>query len=97
MTILLSSPTAHKYVGLSTDSKPKNVMEGSIYHAVDTGEYWVYHNFIWELDLSLATVLEAITSSIGQYQAENATLICLMEQVLLELKAANEANGIEVS
>ena len=97
MTVLLSSPTAHRYIGSSTDSKPENVMEGSTYHAVDTGEYWVYHNFIWELDLSLATVLEAMTSNIGQYQAENTVLICLMEQVLLELKAANEANGIEVS
>lgn len=97
MTVLLSSSTAHKYIGLSTDTKPENVAEGSTYHAVDTGEYWVYHNFTWELDLSLVTVLDAVTSSIGQYQTENTVLICLLEQVLLELKAANEAKGIEVS
>ena len=51
----------HKnYIGLSSDSKPENVLEGSTYHAVDTGEQWVFHDGMWELDLRLTAALEAV-------------------------------------
>lgn len=59
MTVLIKG-IAKDYIGLSTDSKPENVMEGSTYHAVDTGECWVYHDLMWELDLRLAIALRTV-------------------------------------
>ena len=81
----------HNYIGISADIKPVNgVSPGSYFYETDTGLiYRMHEGGQWNNDKS-------VTLSIGQYQAENAILIRLMEQVLLELKAANAANGIEV-
>ena len=46
------------YIGLSSDSKPENVAEGSTFHAVDTGEHWVYHDLMWEMDLTNARAMQ---------------------------------------
>ena len=43
---------SNEYIGLSSDDKPENVAEGSTYHSVDTGECWVYHDLMWEIDYS---------------------------------------------
>ena len=55
---LVVSP--NHYIGLSSDNRPENVAEGSTFHAIDTGEIWVYHSLMWEVDLRLATALEAV-------------------------------------
>ena len=46
------------YIGLSSDSKPENVAEGSTYHAVDTGEHWIYHDLMWETDYTIARAMQ---------------------------------------
>lgn len=43
-----------RFIGVSTDDKPTAPPEGSTFHAVDTGEQWVFHDDMWELDLRLA-------------------------------------------
>ena len=82
----------HNYIGLSIDTKPTSgVRIGSYFFETDTGLTFRLHlGEQWHND-------NTATLSIGRYQAENTALINLMEQVLLELKAANEANGIEVT
>ena len=84
--------TIHVYTGLSTDTKPlSGVRLGSIFRERNTGlEYRLTAGGNWEIDKS-------VPLSIAQYQSGTADLRELMEQILLELKAANEANGIEVS
>ena len=52
MTVLLRGGEAKEYIGLSSDDKPMNVAEGSTYHSVDTGEHWVFHDLMWEMDLT---------------------------------------------
>ena len=46
------------YVGLSSDSRPESVAEGSTYHAVDTGEPWIYHDGMWEVDNRLVWAMQ---------------------------------------
>lgn len=53
--------TYFKFQGLSTDDKPMDVQEGARFHAVDTGEEYVFHDGMWEPDLRLARALEMIT------------------------------------
>ena len=43
--------TIQRFHGLSTDDKPETPPEGSTYHAVDTGEEYVFFDGMWELDL----------------------------------------------
>jgi len=50
--------TIQTFQGLSTDDKPTSPPEGSTYHAVDTGEQFVFYDGMWELDLRLTTALE---------------------------------------
>lgn len=51
-----------RWQGLSTDDKPASVAtdipEGSTFHSVDTGEMWVYHQGMWELDRRLAALTD---------------------------------------
>ena len=91
MAILLVA-TIHVYSGLSTDAKPlSGVRHGSKFHELDTGlTYRLSASRSWEIDKS-------IPLSIAHYQAGTTELRGLLEQMLLELRAANEANGIEVS
>lgn len=55
MTVYLET-TIQRWNGLSTDDKPIStstftVKEGSTFHAIDTGEEFVFHNDMWTQDL----------------------------------------------
>lgn len=50
--------TTETYQGLSTDDKPMEVHEGSTFHAVDTGEEYVFMDGMWEQDLRRITALK---------------------------------------
>ena len=53
--------TKKHFQGDSTDDKPlTDVPEGSTFHTVDTGEEFVYHNGMWELDLRSIRVLDGV-------------------------------------
>jgi hypothetical protein len=44
--------TIQRWNGLSSDDKPSvGVREGSTFHAIDTGEEFIFHNNMWEQDL----------------------------------------------
>jgi hypothetical protein len=49
--------TIQNFHGLSTDAKPVSPPEGSTFHAVDTGEAYVYYDGTWEQDLRLIYAL----------------------------------------
>jgi hypothetical protein len=51
MTVREEGSRRERYMGLSTDDKPSAPPEGSSYHSVDTGDVWIFHNGMWELDL----------------------------------------------
>lgn len=59
MTVQVIVNPTH-YQGLSGDTKPASPPAGSTYHAVDTGEEWVYLDGMWERDLRLAKALEIV-------------------------------------
>ncbi len=88
MTVKLIS-TIQRFIGLSTDAKPDNAPEGSTFAETDTGRDWVFNDG-WIEDL--ATNLSA-----GRAIRLNSELRYLTEQTYLEVRAANQANGIEVS
>lgn len=51
MTVCLET-VIQRWNGLSSDDKPsEGVREGSTFHAIDTGEEFVFHNNMWEQDL----------------------------------------------
>jgi len=55
MTVCLET-VIQRWNGLSTDDKPittatVTVSEGSTFHAIDTGEEFIYHNDMWAQDL----------------------------------------------
>lgn len=51
MTIALIA-TINRYEGLSTDIKPMtDIREGSTFHMIDTGEVYLFHVGMWEVDL----------------------------------------------
>ena len=52
--------TIQRFQGLSTDTKPLSPPEGSTFHAVDTGEQYVFYNDTWEQDLRLIAALQAV-------------------------------------
>ena len=53
--------TIYKWNGASTDIKPSTgVTEGSTFHCVDTGEEYIYHNGMWEVDLRLRNALKEV-------------------------------------
>jgi hypothetical protein len=50
-----------RWTGVSSDIKPSSgVPEGSTYHYIDTGEKYIYHNGMWEEDLSLRNALKEV-------------------------------------
>jgi len=59
MTVLIKNDRAVDYIGLSSDKLPINVIEGSTFHKVDTGELLVSHDGIWEQDLRLFFAIQA--------------------------------------
>ena len=53
--------TISRWNGASSDIKPSSgVQEGSTFHAVDTGEEYIYHNGMWVEDLRLRYALRTI-------------------------------------
>ena len=48
---VIKMATIQTFQGLSTDAKPTTPPEGSTFHAVDTGELYVYYDGLWEDDL----------------------------------------------
>jgi hypothetical protein len=52
--------TINRYQGLSTDALPESPPEGSTFHAIDTGEEYIYYDGTWEQDLRLITALKAV-------------------------------------
>ena len=40
-----------RWNGHSSDEKPTSAPEGSEFHAVDTGEEFIFHNGMWVQDL----------------------------------------------
>jgi len=43
--------TKQRWNGASMDEKPTDAPEGSEFHAVDTGEEFIFHNGMWVQDL----------------------------------------------
>lgn len=65
MTVLIRVAGAKDYIGLSSDSKPMNVAEGSTYFSVDPGilglqEHWVFHDLMWEIDYAKMGAAQAV-------------------------------------
>jgi len=59
MTVCLETKKL-RWNGLSTDAKPDEAPEGSEYHAVDTGEQYIYYDGMWVRDLRLMTAIQAV-------------------------------------
>ena len=60
MTVQLMT-TIYRWNGISSDEKPNSgVTEGSTFHYVDTGEEFIYHNGMWEVDLRLRNALKEV-------------------------------------
>ena len=51
--------TIERYQGLSTDAMPVDPPEGSTFHAVDTGEEFIYFDGTWEKDMRRIAALSA--------------------------------------
>jgi len=49
-----------KFQGLSTDTKPTDVADGATFHVIDTGEQFVFHDGMWELDLRSTRAASAL-------------------------------------
>jgi hypothetical protein len=49
-----------KYVGLSSDIKPSDAEENAIFHVIDTGDQYVFHDGTWEDDLRLIKALRMV-------------------------------------
>jgi hypothetical protein len=60
MAVTLSDNTGKRLQGLSTDDKPMDVSDGSTFHAIDTGEEYIFHDGMWEKDLRLIAALGAV-------------------------------------
>jgi len=45
---------------ISSDAKPESPPEGSTLHIIDTGEKQIFHDGMWEDDLSLIYAFNAI-------------------------------------
>ena len=51
--------TIKRFNGVSSDLKPEDPPEGSTLHFIDTGEKFIFHNEMWEDDLSLIYAINA--------------------------------------
>ena len=49
MTVVLQV-NVQRWNGHSSDEKPASASEGSEFHAVDTGEEFIFHNGMWVED-----------------------------------------------
>ena len=83
--------TIFRYVGTSLDAKPTSgVTVGSTFQELDTGNNYVFSaQKIWELD-------KAAALSVGEYREGVKEIRLLLENIYLEIQAANLANDIEV-
>ena len=48
------------YQGLSSDPKPTGAGNGALFHVVDTGEVYVFHDGTWTPDLRLTRALKNV-------------------------------------
>lgn len=69
MAVQCVSKTTSQYIGLSSDIKPSYAINGSTFHAVDTGELYVYFDGMWEDDLRLVNAVK-----LANWEADLATL-----------------------
>lgn len=82
--------TIKRWQGLSADVKPStDIPVGSTFDELDTGKKFKWIGYTWIEDLS-----EVLT--IGKAIEINNETRQIAEQILLEVQAANIANGIEV-
>lgn len=58
MTVSLIT-TIQRWAGFSTDVKPTDAKEGATFHAVDTGEEYVYHDGVWVQDMRRINAIKA--------------------------------------
>jgi len=58
MTVKLET-NIQRFNGVSSDDKPESPPEGSTFHAIDTGEKQIFHDGMWEDDLSLIYAFNA--------------------------------------
>lgn len=80
--------TIGRYEGVSMDIKPTDdIKEGSWLHELDTGRRFKMTSGVWVEDFA-----ESLTT--GRAIQLNNELRGLAEKILLEVQAANRANGI---
>lgn len=60
MAVRAIGATYNKFQCTSTDEKPLDVADGATMHVIDTGEEFVFHNGMWELDLRSIRVLDGV-------------------------------------
>lgn len=60
MAVTAAGGTYYHLQGLSTDDKPLDVQDGATFHVIDTGEMYVFHDGMWEVDLRQARALGAL-------------------------------------
>lgn len=60
MSITLSDNTGKRYQGVSSDIKPSDVADGTIFHVIDTGKVYLFHDGMWVEDLRDIYVAEHI-------------------------------------
>ena len=53
--------TVQRYIGLSTDSKPDAIYNGSEFYEADTGQKFIWYDGNWVEDLSF---IKAITDAL---------------------------------
>ncbi len=49
MIYLAARPELYVIVGLSSETKPTNVVSNSVFLEVDTGDWWIYTAAVWSL------------------------------------------------
>jgi hypothetical protein len=60
MAVVMATATDQTYQGLSSDPKPTGAGNGAIFHIVDTGEVYVFHEGVWTPDLRMVRALKNV-------------------------------------
>lgn len=81
--------TIQVWEGLSTDAKPTATNVGSKFHELDTGKDYVWTGDAWALDMASPLTTGRANELVREVKP-------ILEQLLIEVNAANEANGIFV-
>ena len=51
MTVTRTGAMNNRFIGHSSDEKPSDVDDGAEFHAIDTGEEYIFHDGMWYQDL----------------------------------------------